>query len=95
MRSKESVDKILKALKKSQNKNSQAGKVNKGYTNKSGTTFGLFPRFYWDVDKVQFGGLPNARMENFAPSTGASPKLPKKNGGAFSRAKREFGEKLQ
>jgi len=40
-----------------------------------------------------FGGLPNARMENFAPGTGVSPKMPKKSGGKFSRAKREFGEK--
>ena len=33
--------------------------LNKAYKDKSGTTYGLYQRFYWDSSNVPFGGIPN------------------------------------
>ena len=33
--------------------------INHCYKDKTGTTFGLYQRFYWDASNVPFGGTPN------------------------------------
>lgn len=68
-------------MTKSKGRNISKETTNSGYTNKRGITYGLYQRFYWDVDKVEFGGIPNARTEMFAPNISAAPKLPPKSGG--------------
>jgi len=45
--------------------------MNSGYTSKSGYTYGLYPRFFWDVANVPFGGMANIKSDpaGFCAST--------------------------
>ena len=64
-------------------------KLNTGYSSKEGNTFGLFPRFFWDVRDVPFGGQPNMKREQvgFLAETAVMRREPIR-GGRFSKVKR-------
>lgn len=46
-----------------QNAEIQAAPVNVCYKDKSGTSYGLYQRFYWDAGNVPFGGYPNFQSQ--------------------------------
>lgn len=56
-----------------------------GYKSKSGTTYGLYPRFYWDNSNVPFGSKSYIKLDTggFRAGTAVMRKENKK-GGRFS-----------
>ena len=71
-----------KEAKSGSNTVKNAQKMNSGYTSKSGHTYGLYPRFFWDVANVPFGGMPNIKSDptGFCANLAVSRSPPAKGG---------------
>lgn len=58
---------FMKPLTKKSNREERSSKtgepairpLNHCYKDKTGTSYGLYQRFYWDSSNVPFGGIPN------------------------------------
>jgi hypothetical protein len=48
-----------KKVEKNLGEGGNAKPINHCYKDKSGSSYGLYQRFYWDQHNVPFGGIPN------------------------------------
>lgn len=77
-------------MKQSEQQGNANQNMKLGYKSKSGKMFGLYPRFYWDVSDVPFGGIPNIKQDSIGFRAGTTVERSKsKQGGRFSTIKRE------
>ena len=69
------------------NAEARAKPVNVCYKDRSGTTFGLYQRFYWDQGNVPFGGQPHFQNQGpRGPGVGvsAAKRIQLASGGKFT-----------
>lgn len=65
-------EKRVKDLKQNEQQSQANNNMGLGYKSKDGNMFGLYPRFFWDVSDVPFGGMPNIKMDSMGFRAGTA-----------------------